>query len=86
MTSRLGLVCWYPPARRQTLESEIDSIGRVLIPEFLRKYAGLKGKVVFAGVYDRVEIWNESSWEDYKSRNEKTADQMAKNLGDIGVF
>lgn len=68
------------------VEAELDSIGRILIPEFLRKYADLKGKVVFAGVYDRVEIWNDKDWGEYKSRMEKNADLMAKKLGEIGVF
>lgn len=68
------------------VEAEVDSIGRILIPEFLRKYASLSQKIVFAGVYDRIEIWNERAWLSYKSGVEKRADAMAKKLGEIGVF
>jgi len=32
------------------VESEIDQQGRVLIPDYLRKFAGLNKKVVIAGV------------------------------------
>ncbi|TAL49093.1 division/cell wall cluster transcriptional repressor MraZ [Patescibacteria group bacterium] len=68
------------------VEVEVDSIGRILIPEFLRDYANLKSKVIFAGVYDRIEIWNDRAWSEYKKRIEKSADAMAEKLGEIGVF
>lgn len=68
------------------VELEIDSNGRILIPEFLREYAGLQGKVVFAGVHSRVEVWNEDKWKEYKTRILKSADQLAEKLGEIGVI
>src|SRR3990167_2301224 len=40
-------------------ESQVDSIGRILIPDFLRDRAGLKSKVVLIGVQNRAEIWDE---------------------------
>lgn len=67
-------------------EVEIDSIGRILLPEFLKGYAGLKDKVVLAGVYDRVEVWEESAWKAYKAQMEADADRMAEKLGESGVF
>ncbi len=58
-------------------EVEIDSIGRILVPEFLREFAdlpvgeaGLKGQIVITGVHDRVEIWNALSWSAYRKRLE----------------
>ena len=68
------------------VEAEVDSMGRILVPEFLREYADLKTRVVFAGVYDRIEIWNERGWGEYSKRIEKQADAMAEKLGEIGVF
>ncbi len=68
------------------VEIEIDSNGRVLIPEFLREFAGLQSKVVFAGVHTRVEVWNEDRWKEYKTRILKSADQLAEKLGEIGVI
>lgn len=67
-------------------EVEVDSIGRILVPEFLRNYAGLKGKVIFAGIFDRIEIWNDKKWAEYSARIEKQADTVAEKLGDMGVF
>lgn len=49
---------------------EIDSIGRILIPEFLREFATLKNSIVLTGVHDRVEIWNDKRWAAYRKKLE----------------
>lgn len=67
-------------------EAEIDSIGRVLIPEFLRERANLKEKVAVVGVQARVELWNEKQWQEYKKGVEKQADSLAEKLGNVGVL
>jgi MraZ protein len=68
------------------VEVEVDSVGRILVPDFLKDFAGLDQKVVLAGIYDRVEIWAENKWEEYKSRIEGQADELAQKLGEIGVL
>jgi MraZ protein len=65
---------------------EIDALGRVLIPDYLKQFAGLKEKVVVAGVYKRLEIWDEESWNNYKQRVEKQTDMLAEKLGELGVY
>ncbi|MFA5934883.1 MAG: division/cell wall cluster transcriptional repressor MraZ [Candidatus Paceibacterota bacterium] len=67
-------------------EVEVDSIGRILLPEFLVTRANLKSKVSVVGVQDRVEIWNEENWKDYKGVVEKQADQLAEKLGQAGAL
>ena len=68
------------------VEGEVDAAGRILIPDFLKEFANLRGKVVLAGVNERVEIWNETHWNEYKRRIEKQADQVAQKLGDLGAI
>lgn len=68
------------------VEAEIDSIGRILVPDFLRDRASLKNKVVVIGVSTRLEIWNEKVWNDYKKVVEKQADTLAEKLGQVGVL
>jgi MraZ protein len=68
------------------VEAEVDSIGRILIPDFLRDRANLKNKVVVTGVSSRVEVWNEKTWADYKKVVEKQADTLAEKLGQVGVL
>ena len=68
------------------VETDVDSIGRILIPDFLKDFANLKGKVAVIGVHDRIEIWNEKMWSGYKNRIEKQADVLAEKLGEIGAI
>jgi len=67
-------------------EVGVDSIGRILIPEHLRKFADLKTKVVFAGVHNRIEVWDSQKWESYKKSMEKRAEELSEKLGDAGAF
>lgn len=48
---------------------ELDSQGRLLINERLRKRAGLKDHITLIGVRDHIELWNSESWEQYLSDN-----------------
>ncbi|KTC85687.1 MULTISPECIES: division/cell wall cluster transcriptional repressor MraZ [Legionella] len=41
---------------------EMDSIGRVLLPQLLRDYAQLDKKVVMIGQGNKFEVWNETLW------------------------
>ena len=63
-----------------------DGAGRILIPEHQKEFAGLKKTVVFAGVSDRVEIWDSALWKSYKAKIEHQADAMAEKLGEIGAL
>lgn len=67
-------------------DSEIDKQGRILIPDFLKEYAGLDKNVVIAGVYNRLEIWDENKWDEYKKNAEKNTDEIAEQLGKLGVY
>ncbi|RJO59792.1 transcriptional regulator MraZ [Candidatus Parcubacteria bacterium] len=67
------------------MQLEIDKQGRVVVPDYLRKYGGIKKKVVVAGLYNRLEIWDETVWERYKAGTEKTSGTIAENLGALGV-
>ena len=64
---------------------EIDSLGRILIPEYLKKYAQLTKKVVIAGIANRIEIWDEKVWRKYQERTEKEAGDIAERLKELGV-
>ncbi len=68
------------------VESDVDAIGRILIPDFLKEYSSLQTKVVMAGVHNRLEIWDEKRWQLYKARISQEADTLAEKLGEIGVF
>jgi len=65
-------------------EVEVDSIGRILIPDFLKEKIGLKNRAAVVGVEDRVEVWSEKAWKEQKAVVEKQAEQLAEKLGGGG--
>ncbi len=67
------------------MEVDFDNQGRITLPEYLRKFAGLKKKAIIAGLYDRLEIWDEDTWEKYKNNAEKESNNIAESLGEMGV-
>lgn len=68
------------------VETDVDASGRILIPDFLKDFANLKGKVVLAGLHNRIELWDEKAWKQYTSGVERKADTLAEKLGDIGMI
>ena len=68
------------------VEVEVDAAGRMLLPEHTRERGKLKDKVVFIGVRDRVEIWDESLWQTYRAEVERKADALAEKLGQAGML
>jgi len=67
------------------MDVEVDKQGRVLLPDYLKSYAGLKKDVVIAGLYNRLEIWDETSWTAYKQKTEESAGDIAEKLSELGV-
>ena len=66
-------------------EVEFDKLGRILVPEYLMKYAGFKKKAVVAGLYNRVEVWDEAKWNAYKAKAQKNIGNLAEKMGELGV-
>ncbi|MHA1329828.1 MAG: division/cell wall cluster transcriptional repressor MraZ [Candidatus Hodarchaeales archaeon] len=67
------------------IDVTIDNLGRILIPDYLKKYAGLNKKVVIAGLFNRIEIWDEKKWITYQQKTEREAGNIAERLKELGV-
>jgi len=67
------------------MEITLDKLGRILIPDYLKKYAGLDKKVVICGLVNRLEIWDSEKWENYNKKSEKGVDQIVSKLGNFGI-
>jgi len=67
------------------MDVEIDGLGRILLPDYLKEYASLKKKVVIAGLLSRIEIWDEIKWNAYKKKSEMAVGDMAERLGELGI-
>jgi len=68
------------------VDVDVDKQGRILVPDYLKDYAQLKKQVVITGVYNRLEIWDEDKWKAYKNNSEKNTDEIAEQLGKLGVY
>lgn len=62
-----------------------DKQGRIMLPEYLRTYAGLNKEVIVAGLYNRLEIWGEQAWRDYTKKTEGARNDIAETLADLGI-
>ena len=67
------------------MEVNIDNLGRILVPDYLKNYAFLNKKIVVAGVYNRIEIWDEAKWREYSQKIEKEVGDIAERLKELGV-
>jgi len=67
------------------MEVEFDSQGRIILPEYLRQFAGLEKNTVILGVYNRLEIWDQSKWEAYQSTAEENSSEIAEALNDLQI-
>lgn len=61
-----------------------DSLGRILIPDFLARYARLERDVVVVGSVDRLEIWNQATYTALLDRLNQDAASIAESI-DLGI-
>jgi MraZ protein len=51
---------------------EVDKAGRILIPQFLRDFAGLASDVNIVGAGDYFEIWSPEGWNEQSTQLQDT--------------
>lgn len=66
-------------------EIEFDKQGRALIPEHLRRFAGINQSVVVAGALERIEIWDKGRFDRYLASIEKDSEKIAERLEELGL-
>ncbi len=62
------------------MDAVIDGQGRVVVPDYLRTFAGLGKEAVVAGVHDRLEIWDEDEWNRYTKDAEQHSEEIAEEI------
>jgi len=63
----------------------LDKLGRILLPDYLKEYAGLKKNVIVCGLSTRLEIWDEAKWLGYSKQAEKGVEEIVSKLGPLGI-
>ena len=51
---------------------EVDKVGRILIPQLLRQFAGIETEAIVAGQNKYFEIWLPSAWNDQMTQIQNT--------------
>lgn len=67
------------------MDVKIDGQGRIILPEYLRVFAGLNKAVIVAGLFNRLEIWDKDKWQNYKNKTESQSNEIAERMGELGV-
>ena len=87
-TTRMNTDAFTDPGQRRlqrlyfsnTSRVTLDASGRLLLPEKLRKRAGIEREVVLVGVMDRIEIWAAARWDEFEQANEDKYEEVADVL------
>lgn len=66
------------------VDTNLDKLGRIVLPQFLREYAGLGDEVAVVGAFTRIEIWGRDSWNVERSLAEAQSSVIAEHLADLG--
>lgn len=61
-----------------------DKQGRLTLPNQLRTYAKLKKEVTVLGVYSRIEIWDDASWNSRSAEGDASLNDTG-SLPDLGI-
>lgn len=56
------------------VDIEPDRQGRIVLPQYLREFAGIDGEVVIAGLFNYIELWSADAWETIRSSVEENDD------------
>ena len=67
------------------VDCELDKMGRILLPNVLRKSASLEKEVVLIGVGSRIEIWNRDKWIEDNLDSEEDMDAIQEDLKAYGI-
>ncbi len=62
------------------MEVEFDKQGRIILPEYLREFAGINKNAIVAGLYTHLEIWDEDKWKAYSAEAAKNSGEIAEAL------
>ena len=63
-------------------EISFDKQGRVLIPQYLKEFAGISRDVIIIGVSNRIEIWSKNIWNEFYNSSKEAFEEVSEKLID----
>lgn len=67
------------------VETELDKLGRVLIPDYLKEHAGLEKEAIIIGAGNRLEVWDKERWAKYQVKGVENMGEDAAGLKEFGL-
>jgi MraZ protein len=61
-------------------EVACDQQGRILIPDYLKQFAGLERDVMIVGVSSRMEIWSRDGWKKFYEGTKDSFEKIAEKV------
>jgi len=65
------------------VDTKMDKLGRIILPQYLREYAGLGSEVVIVGANTNIEIWGLDQWKAEVAMAEDQSSALAEHLAPI---
>ena len=62
------------------VEMTADKQGRILLPQYLKDFAGIKRDIVIIGVASRIEIWDKILWQEFYRTAADSFEQIAEKI------
>ncbi len=59
---------------------DLDAKGRFVLPEYLRRFAGLETEIIFAGIERFVEVWDRKTWDAHQKSLGESIETIAEKL------
>jgi len=66
-------------------EASLDKMGRILIPSFLRDYAGVTDEAVVVGLNTYIEVWNPERWRQALESDSQNLENILEEVARMGV-
>jgi transcriptional regulator MraZ len=63
-----------------SFDAQLDSAGRIMLPQPLIRYARLRREVSVVGSYTSIEVWDRETWHEYERELEASAAETASRL------
>lgn len=67
----------------EAVDTRLDGQGRILIPAYLREFAGLADEVVVVGMNTYIEVWDRGRWQEVQATLEQEGPSIAGQLASL---
>ena len=62
------------------IQIDFDRQGRILVPKYLKDFAGIKRDIIIIGVSNRIEIWSKEVWHGYYDSSKESFEEIAEKM------